>query len=177
MFYIDKTGQYDYDNITQTSTLVDNKFISFDEIKTDNELVIAIGHYTLKEWLDERNIPAMARVKTVSDFKGYKHVLLGDIHCRKKYGNCRYAGSLIQQNFGEISQDHGFSVYNITTDKWSFTNISSEYSFKNISINNEGNLILPNDFTEKSYIKLRIDSKHIINELSYKKEMKNIPKS
>lgn len=170
--YIDRTGEYTFDNVTiGASTLADNKFISFDELeKKDNELVLAMGHYTLKEWLDERKIQAYDRVKCVDDFKGYKYACLGDIHSRKSYENCKYAGSLIQQNFSETGK-HGFSVLNIQTDKWKKITVPSNYTFKNVHVSDEGILNLEQDFTEYSYIKLHIPVEYINNESTYKKEI------
>ena len=171
---IDKTGEYVFKNVTiGASTLADNKFISYDEIENkDNQLVIAMGHYPLKEWFDERNIKIFNNVKCVNDFVGYKYACLGDIHSRKSYDNCRYAGSLIQQNFGETGK-HGFGVLNIETDKWRRITVPSYYSFKNLTVAPDGKLDLEQDFTEYSYIKLHIPSEFINNENSFRKEIEN----
>ena len=171
--YISNTGEYVFNNITLgVSTLVDNKFIKFSEIKKKNQINLAVGHYTLKEWLDERNIPAMTRVKCVYDFEGYDYALLGDIHSRKNYGHCRYSGSLIQQNFSE-GLKHGYSIYDIKKSKWNNINIKSIYAFYNIKVNDNGNLNIPDsiDFTTYSYIKLHLDKKFLDREDDYKREI------
>lgn len=57
----------------------------------------------------------------VSMFKDFDYVMMGDIHKHQSWRNGRvcYAGSLIQQNFGE-SQDKGFLIWDIVDkDKFS----------------------------------------------------------
>jgi len=169
--YIDRTGEYVFGNITTgISTLNDNKFITYEEInKKDNDIVVALGHYSLLEYFQERNITAYARLKTVDDFAGYEYALLGDIHCRKSYKNCRYAGSLIQQNHGESPKSHGFSLYSMKTKKWRKINIQSDYSFIDLHIDKDGELdINDTDFTKNSYVKLHMDNKFIDFEKDYK---------
>lgn len=171
--YISQTGEYVFDNITiGASTLVDNNFIKYEDIENKQDMTIAIGHFTLKEWLDERGIPAMTRVKCVKDFEGYKHVLLGDIHSRKSYENCRYAGSLVSQNFSETGK-HGFSVLNVVKNKWKKIEVPSNYSFVNLNVDNEGILqeLTQDMFTTYSYIKLSIPPKFIDKEVEYRKEI------
>lgn len=48
-------------------------------------------------------------------FEGYDLVLLGDVHLRQTKDRWGYAGSLIQQNFGEPLFGHGCSVWEIAT--------------------------------------------------------------
>ncbi len=48
-------------------------------------------------------------------FDGYDLVLLGDVHLRQTKDRWGYAGSLIQQNFGESLFGHGCSVWDIAT--------------------------------------------------------------
>ena len=171
--YISQTGEYTFNNITiGASTLVDNQFIHYNDIKNKQELTIAIGHFTLKEWLDERGIPAMTRVKTVQDFEGYTYALLGDIHSRKSYQNCRYPGSLISQNFSETGK-HGFSILNIEKNKWKKIEVTSDYSFICLKVDNLGNLQELKDvnFTKYTYIKLYLPAKFVDKEEEYKKEI------
>lgn len=184
--YISRTGEYIFDNVTiGASTLVDNNFIKYEDIKNKQNMTIAIGHFTLKEWLEERKFPTTTRVKSVEDFRGYKHVLLGDIHSRKRYGNCTYSGSLISQNFSEIGK-HGYSLLDITKDKWKGIDVHSEYSFVNLRVNDDGILshittkrsskvldasLKRELFTTHSYIKLFIQPKYIDRDMEYRREI------
>ena len=174
VYYFDHTCEHVFDNITLgISTLVDNKFIAFSDLKSKNDINIAIGHYSLKEWFIERKILIMTRVKSVKDFVGYDYALLGDIHSRKTYNNCRYAGSLLQQNFSETGK-HGYSILDITKEKWKKVVIPSDYSFRNIYVDSDGKLILSEEvFTKYSYIKLHLDRQFLDKESEYRKEIES----
>jgi DNA repair exonuclease SbcCD nuclease subunit len=56
----------------------------------------------------------------ISIFKNFDYAMLGDIHLENqildKKGRVRYAGSTIQQNFGEAS-DKGFLLWDIKNKK------------------------------------------------------------
>lgn len=67
-------------------------------------------------------------------------VMAGDVHKRQvlTYDNINivYPGSLIQQNFGESVNNHGFAVWNMEDLTFQFENIENEYSMYNMHINN-----------------------------------------
>ena len=84
---------------------------------------------------------------TVSDvgakddtFEGCDCVMAGHIHkrqaLRRKGVDIVYSGSLIQQDFGETTTQHGFTVWDIETMKYEFVDLSSEYGFYKVEINN-----------------------------------------
>ena len=98
--------------------------------------------------------------------KDFDYVLLGDIHKRQvfTYKNktiCGYAGSLIQQNFGEDIISHGYLLWDIYNKDIKKINVYNNNGFINI---NEGDnndiLIRINGKYEKTleeYIKNNID--------------------
>lgn len=66
-------------------------------------------------------------------------LLCGDIHKRQQFDlpNHRKAimvGSLIQQNFGETVNHHGFGLYDIKMDKYKFYDLENETPFLNFEI-------------------------------------------
>ncbi|NBO72723.1 hypothetical protein EBV26_19955, partial [bacterium] len=74
-------------------------------------------------------------------FEGYKMVLLGDIHKQQlnKTGDVLwgYPGSLIQQDFGESTNEHGYIVWdidNITAEKYHVYNKYGAITIKNNKI-------------------------------------------
>jgi len=80
---------------------------------------------------------------SVNIFKDFDYAMLGDIHkaqAMDKKGRVRYAGSTIQQNFGE-SINKGFLMWNIES-KASFTtqhiNVINPCPFITINLNNDG---------------------------------------
>lgn len=67
-------------------------------------------------------------------------LLCGDIHKRQQFklpngGKGIMIGSLIQQNFGETVKHHGYGMYNIETDEYTFHDLENEQPFLHFSIN------------------------------------------
>jgi DNA repair exonuclease SbcCD ATPase subunit/DNA repair exonuclease SbcCD nuclease subunit len=74
-------------------------------------------------------------------FNGYDIVLLGDVHMRQIHNVTSdgkwitdkqpwgYAGSLVQQNFGESIIDHGFILWNIKTKFTTTVNIKNDIGY------------------------------------------------
>lgn len=76
----------------------------------------------------------------VSKFKGCDLVLCGDIHKRQVFdipgGKKAYmVGSTIQQNFGETIRKHGYGVYEIETDTYTFVDLPNPKPFLSFYIN------------------------------------------
>lgn len=76
----------------------------------------------------------------VNKFKGCDLVLCGDIHKRQIFdipnGKKAYmVGSTIQQNFGETIRKHGYGVYQIDKDEYSFVDIPNPKPFLSFYIN------------------------------------------
>lgn len=92
-------------------------------------------------------------------FDGYDCVLLGDIH-KTQYlqaanPTVMYAGSLIQQNYGESLDNHGWVEWNLENDTQTFHEIENEYGFVTLELV-DGAWNLPVQFPKKSKIRLII---------------------
>jgi DNA repair exonuclease SbcCD nuclease subunit len=66
-------------------------------------------------------------------------LLCGDIHKRQQFtlpngGHAVMVGSLIQQNFGETVKHHGYGIYNVETDEYTFHDLPNEQPFLHFSI-------------------------------------------
>ena len=74
----------------------------------------------------------------INDINQFNYVLLGDIHTtnniiyNKPHSKIAYPGSLIQQDFGESSGDHGLFSWNIINNTYKFHIINNDYGFKTI---------------------------------------------
>jgi len=88
-------------------------------------------------------------------FDGCHMVMLGDIH-KYQYLNksetVAYAGSLIQQNFGETFENHGYLIWDVKTRKSEFFNIHNDYGYYTLRIKDG---ILPNIDDIPKYPRLR----------------------
>jgi hypothetical protein len=74
------------------------------------------------------------------NFVGLDLLLCGDIHKRQTFtlpegGKGVMIGSLIQQNFGETVKHHGYGIYDIETDNYSFHDMDNEQPFLHFKIN------------------------------------------
>ncbi len=73
-------------------------------------------------------------------FMGCDLVLCGDIHKRQIFDipnkkKAYMVGSTIQQNFGETVKNHGFGIYDVTTDKYEFVDLENPKPFLVFKIN------------------------------------------
>jgi DNA repair exonuclease SbcCD nuclease subunit len=111
----------DKKNWPKADTLFGNKKIALfhgpvDNSQTDIGYVVSSRHFTTEM------------------FDGYDLALLGDIHKRQQMispKGCKvvYAGSLIQQNFGETLDKHGFLVWDLNTLTYEEVDIQNDYNF------------------------------------------------
>jgi DNA repair exonuclease SbcCD nuclease subunit len=66
-------------------------------------------------------------------------LLCGDIHKRQQFvlpngGKAVMVGSLIQQNFGETVKHHGYGVYDMKSDEYTFYDLPNEQPFLHFAI-------------------------------------------
>lgn len=100
---------------------------------------------------------------SVSDFDGFDVVLLGDIHKRQRlqYKNpienkpeIWYAGSLIQNNYGE-DLDKGYLLWNVNLGTPEFIKIDNDYGYHTIEVT-DGKYDISNDISKKPRIRLKV---------------------
>jgi hypothetical protein len=155
-----KTGIYQFGNILLSfSSLLDNKFIHHNKINNPNSLPIyKLFHGSLVGSSNDNGtiIKENNMYPLLSDFDNYDAVLLGHIHKHQFIKpHIAYAGSLIQQNYGEPIDNHGMIIWNIATHRGVFIPIENNYIFINIDIIN-GNIINKNTLDKYKYNKIRI---------------------
>lgn len=134
------TGVYQFGNILFAfNSLFDNKFIRYHDIPSCNLPVYALFHGTLVGAESETgrimNESITKPYPNINDFNGYDAVLLGHIHKQQFIRkNIAYAGSLIQQNFGEQINGHGLLLWDTQTHTAISTDILNPYKHLNIRI-------------------------------------------
>ncbi len=156
LYYLRDSGIYTFANVDfivysvleETETWPDAK-----KSKSKNKIGLFHGAvnnsktdagYTVKD----ENLP----LKT---FDGCHMVMLGDIHKYQhlnKSETITYAGSLIQQNFGETFEDHGYVIWDVKTRKSEFFNITNDYGYYTIRMKDG---VLPNIDDIPKYPRLR----------------------
>ena len=136
IYYLKNSDNYEFENVIfSLSSLEDKK--GFKKLPKTSKIKIALYHGMLKE------ISFSNGGLSVNDFSDYDYVLLGDVHERQYLKeNIAYCGSLIQQNFGETLQNHGFIKWNIKENDSYNIDIPNNYGF--VTINDINDNVLKN---------------------------------
>ena len=169
-------------NPNKTSGRLEN-LPSFPEITNEVDYKIALFHGTM-------NNVKLNNLKIADDsmrpypfewIKDYEYILLGDIHLRQKgtYNEkslWAYAGSLIQQNYGENIIDHGFLIWDLENKKIKEVNVYNEKGYiylkeenEIIKINYKNNYICLKTFIKNNleYFPKNLEIK-LISSINYK---------
>jgi DNA repair exonuclease SbcCD ATPase subunit len=152
----------DKSNWPKAETLSGNKKIALfhgpvDNSQTDIGYVVSSRHFTTEM------------------FDGYDLALLGDIHKRQEMispKGCKvvYAGSLVQQNFGETLDKHGFLVWDLDTLTYEAIDIPNDYGYYTMDIDN-GKVPIVSDMPKKPRLRVRLsntdsaDTKRVMAEI------------
>ena len=152
----------DKSNWPKADTLFGNKKIALfhgpvDNSQTDIGYVVSSRHFTTEL------------------FDGYDLALLGDIHKRQEMispKGCKivYAGSLVQQNFGETLDKHGFLVWDLDTMSYEEVDIQNDYGYYTLDVDN-GVVPIVNNMPVKPRLRVRLsntdtaDTKKVITEI------------
>lgn len=109
-----------------------------DDIKKDGNKIIGLYHGTVIG--SQVNNGQIMEIGNDGDmFSMCDAVMAGDIHKRqvlkRKNTEIVYPGSLIQQDYGETVNKHGFVVWNMENLKHSFIDVESDYGMYDIKIN------------------------------------------
>jgi len=141
LFYKD-TGCYEDENIAWCAysqvTGSDRPNIEESKIKFPNKTHIGLYHDPIVGLKTDVGYE-FEDGQEVSIFEGLEWTLCGDIHKREVLKiNKRpviMVGSLIQQNFGESINKHGFCIVDIEKDKYTFQDIKNDWGFYSFRIN------------------------------------------
>ena len=152
----------DKSNWPKANTMFGNKKVALfhgpvDNSQTDVGYVVSSRHFT------------------TDMFDGYDLALLGDIHKRQTMispSGCKvvYAGSLVQQNFGESLNGHGFLAWDMDSFKYEAIDIPNEYGYYTLDVDN-GVVPIVTDMPKKPRLRVRLsntdtaDTKKVITEI------------
>ena len=135
--YLKNRGVYEDDNVNWCVYSLMEHNIPPDINKTD-KLNIGLFHGPIQGLYTDIGFKFEDGFE-VSKFDGCDLVLCGDIHKRQVFdipGNKRayMVGSTIQQNFGETIKNHGYGVYEIDKDEYSFVDLPNTKPYLKFSI-------------------------------------------
>ena len=138
LFYLKETGVYTLKNIDFILNSVYEKpenFIIAENVESDN-IKIVLFHGAIDMASTDMGTFMKNKSLTMEKFDGYDYGMFGDIH-KFQYLDvgCKfaYAGSLIQQNFGE-GIEHGIVEWDIENCKSKFIEIKNDWSFHTIEV-------------------------------------------
>jgi DNA repair exonuclease SbcCD ATPase subunit len=190
--YLKKSGFYVYNNlIFAVNSLLDNKFVPYDLIPDKYKKYTSISLYHGAVCGSVTDVAyKFKNGLTVDDFDGYSMTMLGDIHKYQTLNEDKtiaYAGSLIQQNYGEHLDGHGMIRWTTTDNSHKFIKIKNNYGFVKLNIvdgkyecgnwPNKIRLFLTIENTSKIQledIKKELYKKYDIEELTEKQEIPEI---
>lgn len=148
VMYFSQSGVYDLDNIVFVVNSCTNNFYNHDDdsiveqpkipficreqiVGSENKLVICLYHGIVngsKNFSESAHTLDSDSNVSVRDLVDYDFVLLGDIHKHQYLKNhIAYSGSLIQQNYGESVDGHGFILWDLVTRSSSFYPVENIY--------------------------------------------------
>jgi len=147
LFILTQNDTYIYKNIIFGNTLVYSTYVTPCNEETTNKIKIALYHGTIYEAkMNDANTCTESALK-ISDFEDYDMGLFGDVHvqqymdAKKRFA---YSGSMIQQNFGEDIDNHGYIKWDIIKKRSHFVPIHNDYGYVTFRIKSISEIVFPN---------------------------------
>ena len=137
--YLRDTGTYNIYNLTfVVYSILDHKdnWPSGNDIKGENK--ICLFHGPVNKAQTDIGYTVSSNSFTPDMFDGFDMALLGDIHKRQNLGDgyewAVYAGSMIQQNHGELLENHGYLLWDVDSRTYTEHNIHNDYGYLTIDV-------------------------------------------
>jgi DNA repair exonuclease SbcCD ATPase subunit len=161
--YYNKSGFYEDENVTWVVwDHVDeiNPWKHFNKRNTKDRIYIDLYHNPINGCELYNGMIVDGKYPKISDFKA-DYSMFSDIHLRQFFKNKTkaFVGSLIQQNFGELPEKHGYLLWDIETGEVKEKDIHNDYKFINININKDtdyNNLKLNTNIEKSDKIKVKV---------------------
>lgn len=159
LYYLKNSGAYQYYNIVFGVTSIFDYIITKAEsinpkkwknILQKKKYKIALFHGPVHGAKTDVGYRMNTDQFLAEDFDGYDFVMLGDIHKYQYVNDAKtiaYAGSLIQQSYGENLYNHGILMWDLLNNTSKLLKIKNDYGFCTIKIVNgeieDTNLTIP----------------------------------
>ena len=137
--YLRDTGVYNLHNLTLVPySIMDDKENWPKGKDVDGENKIVLFHGPVNKAQTDIGYTVSSNSFKVDMFDGYDMALLGDIHKRQTFGEgyewVAYAGSMIQQNHGELLENHGYLLWDVPTRTFTEHHIHNDYGFLTVDV-------------------------------------------
>jgi DNA repair exonuclease SbcCD ATPase subunit len=174
--YLRDTQVYSIDDVDfSVFSIFDDKknWITADKMFGNKK--IALFHGPVDNSMTDIGYVVSSRHFTTDMFDGFDLALLGDIHKRQEMispKGCKvvYAGSLVQQNFGETLDKHGFVVWDLDTMTYESVDIQNDYGYYTLDVDN-GNVPVVTNMPKYPRLRVRLsntdtaDTKKVVTEI------------
>ena len=141
LHYLRDTGVYNIHNLTfVVYSILDKKenWPSGNDIEGEN--TICLFHGPVNKAQTDIGYIVSSNSFQVEMFDGFDMAMLGDIHKRQTFGkgyeHIAYAGSMVQQNHGEMLENHGYLLWDIPTRTFTEHHIHNDYGFLTVDVVN-----------------------------------------
>jgi DNA repair exonuclease SbcCD ATPase subunit len=137
--YLRDTGIYNIHNLTfVVYSILDNKENWPKGDTVDGENTICLFHGPVNKAQTDIGYTVSSNSFQVDMFDGFDMAMLGDIHKRQTFGEgyeqVAYAGSMIQQNHGELLENHGYLLWDIPTRTFTEHHLHNDYGFLTVDV-------------------------------------------
>ena len=165
LFYLRNSGLYEIGDIgVSVFSLLDEveDYVTYDKIDNPDQYnkLVALYHGTVSNSKVDSGL-TLEHGLDWDKFAGFDVAPLGDIHKRqvlsKQNPAIFYPGSLVQQNFGEAYEGHGYALIDLTKEDevgYTFTDIPNNYGYYTLDIVNG---VLPKNLpiSAKTHVRIR----------------------
>lgn len=165
IIYLKDTMLYEFDNVVfSVYSIFDKKtnwiYASDKRLSVLNKKKIALFHGPVDDALTDVGYTINTKHFTSDIFDGFDAALLGDIHKRQEIispSGCKvvYCGSMVQQNFGETVNGHGFLVWDVNTMTYDAYDIHNPYGYYTVDIYG-GQFDVTTDIPSTAKVRVRI---------------------
>lgn len=161
--YLKDTQVWKYDDIVfSVFSIFDHKDNWPKAKDIDGRLKVALFHGPIDRSTTDIGYIVNSRHFTTDIFDGYDIALLGDIHKRQEMispAGCKvvYAGSLLQQNFGESLNEHGFLVWDLDSLTYESVDIQNDYGYYTLDIDS-GKVPSVKDMPKYARLRVRLSN-------------------
>jgi DNA repair exonuclease SbcCD ATPase subunit/DNA repair exonuclease SbcCD nuclease subunit len=137
--YLKDTGVYPFHNITFVVYSILDKKENWPKAElVEGENTICLFHGPVNKAQTDVGYTVSSNSFTIDMFDGFDMVMLGDIHKRQTFGenyeHVAYAGSMIQQNHGELLEKHGYLLWDVKSRTFEEFHLHNDYGYLTIDV-------------------------------------------
>ncbi len=159
LFYYKDSGIYKtFENVDFYVFGILNNRENWPQVKRNKNIKVGLHHGPVIG--SKTELTTLTTGITTDVFQGMDFVLLGDIHSVQYLNDEKtiaFAGSLIQQDYGESVNGHGLLVWDLKKKTSEFVPIKNDYGYYTFDIIN-GKCDIPNDLPKNLRVRVRYEN-------------------